>query len=106
VLATVYSLPLRLLTFYSDRQVTWPGCWRIAAAALLPGALLMAGAIVLYGFNRLSFIGLLFAWLLHLVIGWIYLSIAPARLPRIHDLPARRGNPFGTAKKKQKRFGD
>ncbi len=103
-LATLYSLPLRLAAFYSDRQVTWPGCWRMAGAAQLPGALLMSGAIFLYGFNRLNLVGFLFAWLLHVVIGWIYLSIAPSRLPRLAGAP-RRGNPFGGARKKPKTFG-
>ena len=105
VLATLYSLPLRLIMFYADRHVHWPGCWRIAAAAQLPGALLMSGAIFLYAFHRLNLVGFLFAWLLHAVIGWIYLGIAPARLPRLAGAPRRRGNPFG-GEKKQKRFGE
>jgi hypothetical protein len=100
-LATVYALPLRMLAFYSDRQVTGPGCWRIACAAQLPGALLMSCAMLLYGFNRLNLVGLLFAWLLHLVIGWIYLGIVPARLPRLAGAPRRRSNPFGGEKKKK-----
>jgi len=105
VLATIYSLPLRLITFYSDRQASWPGCWRVAGAAQLPGALLMSGAILLYGFNRLNLVGLLFAWLLHLVVGWIYIGIATARMPRLAGAPRRRGNPFGGEQKK-KRFGE
>jgi hypothetical protein len=105
VLATIYSFPLRLLTFYSDRDVSWLGCWRLAGAAQLPGALLMSGGILIYGFNRLSFIGLLFAWLLHVVIGWIYIGIAPARLSRLTGSLRRRDNPFGGTQKRRKRFG-
>ena len=106
VLATVYSLPLRLLTFYSDRDVGWPGCWRLAGAAQLPGALLLSGGILLYGFNRLNLIGLLFAWLSHVVIAWIYLGIAPTRLPRLAGSLRRRDNPFGGTQKRRKRFGE
>ena len=106
VLATVYSLPLRLLTFYSDRAVGWPGCWRLAGAAQLPGALLLSGAILLYGFSRLNLIGLLFAWLLHVVTAWIYIGIAPARLPRLAGSVRRRDNPFGGTQKRRKRFGE
>jgi len=106
VLATVYSLPLRLLTFYSDRDVGWLGCWRMAGAAQLPGALLLSGGILLYGFNRLNLIGLLFAWLLHVVIAWIYVGIAPARLSRLAGSVRRRDNPFGGARKRRKRFGE
>jgi len=105
VLATLYSLPLRLLTFYYDRDVSWLGCWRMAGAAQLPGALLMSGGILLYGFNRLNLIGLLFAWLLHVVIAWIYVGIAPARLSRLAGSVRRRDNPFGGAQKRRKRFG-
>ena len=106
VLATFYSLAVRLIAFYSDRQAAWPACWRIAGAAQLPGALLMTGATFLYGLNRLNLVGFLFAWLLHLVTGWIYIGIAPARLPRLARAPRRPGNPFGTGQKKQKRFGE
>ena len=105
VLATLYSLPLRLLTFYSDRDVSWLGCWRMAGAAQLPGALLMSGGILLYGFNRLNLIGLLFAWLLHVVIAWLYIGIAPARLSRLAGSVHRRDNPFGGRQKRRKRFG-
>jgi len=105
VLATFYSLAVRLIAFYSDRQAAWPACWRIAGAAQLPGALLMSGATCLYGFNRLNLVGLLFAWLLHAVIGWIYVGIAPARLPRAADALRRRGNPFAGTQKRQTRFG-
>jgi hypothetical protein len=106
VLATAYSLPVRLLAFYSDRDVGWPGCWRLAAAAQLPGALLLSGGILLYGFNRLNLIGLLFSWLLHVVITWIYIGIAPARLPRLSGSVRRRDNPFGGTQKRRKRFGE
>ena len=102
VLATLYSLPLRLITFYTDRHVNWSGCWRVAAAAQAPGALLMSGAILLYSFNRLNLVGLLFAWLLHIVVGWIYVGTAPSRLPRLATGPHQRGNPFGSRNKEKK----
>ena len=104
-LAALYSLPLRLIAFYSDRRATWGACWRLAGAAQLPGALLMSCATFLYGFNRINLVGLLFAWLLHVVIGWIYIGIAPARLPRLAGVPRRGGNPFGGERKRQKKFG-
>jgi len=103
-LAALYSLPLRLVAFYSDRKATWVACWRVAGAAQLPGALLMSCAMFLYGFNRINLVGLLCAWLLHLVIGWIYIGMAPARLPRLAGGPRRGGNPFGGERKGQKRF--
>ena len=105
-LAAFLSLPLRLIAFYSDRAATWPACWRMAGAVQLPGALLMSGAIFLYGFNRLNLVGFLFAWVLHLVSAWLYVGIIPARLPRLAGARPKRANPFGTGQRSQKRFGD
>jgi len=102
VLATIYMAPVRLIAFYADRELTIGAAWRVAGAALLPGALLMSGAIVLYSLHRLNLVGLLFAWLLHLVLAWIYAAIAPARLPRLPTALPRRRNPFGTERKKKK----
>jgi hypothetical protein len=68
----------------------------------MPGALLMSGAILLYSFNRLNLVGLLFAWLLHIVVGWIYVGIAPSRLPRLTAGPHPRDNPFGSRNKEKK----
>jgi hypothetical protein len=105
-LAAPLSLPLRLIAFYSDRAATWPACWRMASAAQLPGALLMAGAIFLYGFNRLNLVGFLFAWVLHLVTAWLYVGMIPARLPRLAGAAPKRGNPFGTGQRKPRRSVD
>lgn len=100
-LTMLYAMPIGLIAFYSDRVVRWTGCLRMAGAAVLPGALMMSGAMLLYSLHRLNLVALLFAWLLHWVIGWVYAGIAPLRLPRV-DAPRRRGNPFGTAKPSRK----
>jgi hypothetical protein len=102
VLATIYMAPVRLIAFYADREVSLASAWRVACAAMLPGALLMSGAMVLYSLHRLNLIGLLFAWLLHLVLGWIYVGIAATRLPRLSTAPPRRRNPFSAGQKKTK----
>jgi len=102
VLATIFMAPVRLIAFYADREMTIGAAWRVAGAAMMPGALLMSGAVVLYSLHRLNLIGLLFAWLLHLVLGWIYVGIAPTRLPRLSPALPRRRNPFGTGQKKTK----
>jgi hypothetical protein len=101
LLMLLYAIPIGLVAFYSDRAVTWTGGLRMAGAVVLPGALMMSAAMLLYGLHRLNFVALLFAWLLHWVIGWGYAGIAPLRLPRV-NAPRRRGNPFGTAKPSRK----
>ena len=92
VLATLYSWPIWLLAFYLDRTATWWSCWKLAAAALLPGALVMPGVLWLYSMQRLSLIGLLVSLPIQLLIGWIYASCAPTCLPSLS--PGSTKNPF------------
>ena len=100
VLATLYFWPVRAIAFYADRQLTWAGAWRLASAAMLPGALLMSAAIVAYSFQRLNLIQLLFAAAMHLAFGWGYLLMSPLWLPRVISGPTNRTskNPFGSPK--------
>lgn len=96
VLATFYLWPVRAIAFYADRQLTVTGAWRLASAAMLPGALLMSAAIIAYSLQRLNLIQLLFAGLLHLLVGWVFLVISPMWLPRVMNGPTNRAakNPF------------
>ena len=55
VLATVYCLPVWLLGFILNRDLTWRGSWLLSGAALMPGALVMAAAIAGYGLGKLDF---------------------------------------------------
>ena len=93
-LALLYATPIRVLAFYQDRDVTWMGCWRLAAASLLPGSAVMTGAILFYGLQRLNLLGLLIAAPLHIVIGWIYAALAPACLAALPSVVSARANPF------------
>lgn len=80
-LAALYAFPVRLIAFYADRDVTWMGAWRMAGAALLPGALFMDMAILAYAWNRLNLVQLLAASATHFLVGWIYVVAGPTRLP-------------------------
>jgi hypothetical protein len=91
-LATLYSSPVCLLAFYLDRKATWWDCWKLAAAALLPGALVMSGALWLYSMQRLNLIGLMITVPIQVLIGWIYASCAPKCLPSLSGDTAP--NPF------------
>jgi hypothetical protein len=93
--AIVFGFPARTLAFYLNRHVSSWGSWKLSAAALLPAAVWMVAALGLYRFRRMDLIGLVFAWLVHWVVGWVYLVGGVWRLPRHPDTPARKGNPFG-----------
>ncbi|MDR3460219.1 MAG: DUF1189 family protein [Verrucomicrobiae bacterium] len=93
LLATVYFLPVWLVAFYTDRDLNFRASWKLAGAALMPGALLLSLGIALYGFGVFDLVQLSFAFTMHFIIGWIYLLISPLFLDRA--LPGEKGNPFG-----------
>jgi len=93
VLATVYALPVWLISFFSNRDLRLAGCWRLAGAALMPGAVVMAVSIGLYGLGAFDLLALGSVGIGHLVVGWVYLLITPAFLPRVADAVATK-NPF------------
>jgi len=95
VLATLYWPVARFYAFFKDRQLTSSGSWKLAAAALLPGALLTAAGIVLYGLGTIDLVRFLLFWALHWIIGWIYLFVSPLCLPRAADAARTKANPFG-----------
>lgn len=90
VLATFYAPVLRLLAAFLMRAAGLEVCWKLAGASLLPGALLMTGAIGLYATHQLALIGLLLVLPIHFVVGWIYCLGGLWRLPRIET----GSNPF------------
>jgi hypothetical protein len=92
-LAWIYAPGAKLAAWFFDRQLTWPGAWRLACAALLPGAVLLAAGLVLYGSQMVDVFGLGYFAGVHLLAGWVYLLAAPAFAPRLSGAAARR-NPF------------
>ena len=95
LLATLYTLPLRLLAVLAGRPITLGGCWRIAAMALLPGALLLSLGILAYGLIRLPLVLLVIIFVLHFLAGWIYSVAAIFRLDTHAAIAAAAAaNPF------------
>src|SRR5262249_49959231 len=72
LLACVYCVPVWLIAFFSDRQLSLSGSWRLVGAALMPGALLVTLAVFFYALGTLGLVELFAAWVLHWVIGWVY----------------------------------
>ncbi len=93
VLATIYSLPVRLVGFMANRRLNFSGSWKLAGAALLPGAILFTAAIVLYDLGAFGLIQFCFLFGAHVVLGWIYLLLSQFFLPRLDSKPSA-GNPF------------
>ncbi|HUA69243.1 MAG TPA: hypothetical protein VMA13_11905 [Candidatus Saccharimonadales bacterium] len=92
-LATIYFLPVWLLGFFANRDLNFRACWKLSAAALLPGALLMAAGIVLYDFGFLQLVSFGFVFAAHFVLGWIYAFVSLLFVPGISETKPK-GNPF------------
>ena len=97
VLATIYFLPVWLICFFCNRDLNFLASWKLAAASLMPGALLMSVSLVFYELRAFDLVQFCFAASMHLVIGWIYLFVSPMFLKRI--LPTEKKNPFTDAAK-------
>jgi hypothetical protein len=94
LLALVYSLPVKIVAFFADRELNWREARHLSGAALLPGAIFMALAIIGYGLAWLDPIHLLLAFALHFAIPWLYLLLSPFNLARAPATPDPKANPF------------
>ncbi len=94
LLATIYCGVVRLLGFFKDRDLNWRSSWRLASAALMPAALLFTAGIFGYGLGVVDLIRLVLLFVVHLVVGWIYLAISPWFVPRLPGVLQRGVNPF------------
>jgi len=102
VLALACAPAARLMAYFGDRPVTWGGCWQLGCAALLPGSVVMALAILLYALEALALPWLAVGFAAHLLIGCVYLLGSPWKLPKggASQSAASRGgkaNPFAAA---------
>lgn len=93
-LASLYCIPARVITLFENRDLSWGQSWRLAGAALMPGALFMIFGIIGYGLNWIDLVQLGAMAGLHLPVGWIYLFISPLFLPRHPEAAAVKPNPF------------
>jgi hypothetical protein len=98
LLATVYAPFIHLYSYFKDRELSFAGSWKLSAAAMLPGALVMGIALVLYGLELIPLTRLCLLWVLHFVLGWIYLLASPLLLPRASDATSTKRDPFGPKK--------
>lgn len=92
VLAVLYTAPVWLIAFFANRDLKLKESWRLANAALMPGALVMALAIFVYATGWFDLIALAFVLVAHVVLGWIYLPVSVIFLPRMDAIV--RKNPF------------
>jgi hypothetical protein len=93
VLASIYMAPAKFIAWFADRHLPWGGAWRLASAALLPGAMVLTGATILYGWSVIDLVGLSFFVAFHVILGWIYLVGGSCKVTRLFPVDSKR-NPF------------
>ncbi|HEY3861130.1 MAG TPA: hypothetical protein VGO59_04515 [Verrucomicrobiae bacterium] len=93
VLAAIYMAPAKFVAWFADRALPWGAAWRMASAALMPGAVFMAAAILLYGWSVLDLVGLSFCFAVHVIISWIYVAGGACKVARLYPNQSNR-NPF------------
>ena len=97
VFALLYVPLIKFIAFFIDRFVTWRGAWHLSAAALLPGGLIVALALVLYGFGIVDLFRFGLFYALHLLCGLLFVVVSPFFLPKISSVAAPK-NPFDMQK--------
>jgi hypothetical protein len=93
LLGLIYAGPVRFYAAVLQRQLSWWQAWKLSGAALLPGALLLVLALSCYDLGVMDLVQLVFVYLAHVVVGWVYLLISPLVLAR-RAVGEKSGNPF------------
>jgi hypothetical protein len=94
-LATLYFLPVWAFAWSQKKALSLGGSWRLAGAALMPGALLFSGAIVCYRLGFIDLVSLFTLSVIHLVVGWVYTVTSTLGLPKKEPKIAA-ASPFAT----------
>ena len=95
LLTLLYTPSIWLWCRVLGREASFGACTRMTGASLVPGALLMTGALGLYALGGLQLEGLLLAQPAHLLPGWILCLLAPRHLPPpVAPAPETGPNPF------------
>lgn len=93
-LALLYVPLARVTAWLRGAELSVGAAWRLCAAALMPGALLMTAAMVAYGWGWLDMLRLGLVAVFHLVVGWVYVPLSVCCLPRSPQTTRAKGNPF------------
>jgi hypothetical protein len=99
MIAAIYAVPLRCAAFFVNRTLNALASWKLCGAALMPGALIMVLAIVLYGNGFLDGPGLLAAVAVHFVVGLAYLVASLFFLAPTPEFQRTTENPFAAPSK-------
>lgn len=77
ILATLYCLPVWVISFLLNRDLSFSQSWKLAGACLMPGALFLTLGIFCYTTRFVDLIQLGGMMGVHFVAAWIYIFISP-----------------------------
>jgi hypothetical protein len=97
ILAAIYFLPVWLIGYLANRDINLRASLKLCGSALLPGALLMIAAIILYALGFLNLVTFCFVFAAHFILHWLYLLFGLFFFPRASTATPKE-NPFKTAK--------
>ncbi len=97
LIALVLMWIAMFVAYFADKHLTPYRAWKYAMAAQLPGVIVLAAAVFLYGSQAMDLLGVGIFYALHIVVDLVYLLGGIFFLPHISG--AVTTNPFGTAKK-------
>lgn len=106
LLALVLTLPLRLVAFVLQKQITLGGCWRLSAAASMSGSLVLNLGIGSYVMRWLPWPALAAVVVIHLLVSALLLSWGLGSRPK-KNRAASSPNPFhvGAPKSSSRKSG-
>ena len=106
LLALTLALPLRIVAFLVQKQITLGGCWRLSAAASMSGSLVLNLGLGGYVMRWLPWPALAAVVVIHLLVKSLFLSWGLVSRPR-KSRTASVPNPFqpGTAKSSSRKSG-
>jgi hypothetical protein len=76
VLGLLYAMLPFVLSYFSKNKCSYSQGWKLASASLLTPSLIVGIAAVLYGMALINVILLVFFYLTHVVVGWVYLLVS------------------------------
>jgi hypothetical protein len=90
-LGILYAVPARIVASILKRSLSLWGAWKLCVAGLLPAAILLTVALGVYALGQIRITELMLTWILHFLVGWLFIAGAIIRLPRLQKPPK---NPF------------
>ncbi len=93
-LGTLYAVVAWVLAFSANRALTLTDACKLAGAAQLPGALVLAASFLSYRLGWLSLLHLLLSLALSLAVTWFYVICTPFLLPAAEKEKVAKANPF------------